>query len=132
MAEKFSNDISSESTHHIHSQNINNTSIKGLKVAQSCSKNYEISDFGLLEMFSSALCYCTAELLSSHGRPSSVKPIFSENVKQINAKFGGKDHISRQLFCFSKYRIFFIFYDFFFVFVNMGPYRRKSFKRHLL
>ncbi len=50
---------------------------------------------------SSALCYCTmctAELLSSRGRPSSVrhlvrpssvKPVFSEPIKQINTKFGG-------------------------------------------
>ena len=55
-------------------------------------------------VFSSALCYCTARLLSSRGRPSSVKPIFSEPVKQINAKFSGKvpfHHISRLIFCFS-------------------------------
>ncbi len=58
-------------------------------------------------IFSSALCYCTAELLSSRGRPSSavrpsVKTVFSEPVKHINAKFGGKvpfHHISRPCFC---------------------------------
>ncbi len=47
---------------------------------------------------SSALCYCTAELLSSGGRPLSVSPFvvrlsfvkpFSEPVKHINAKFVG-------------------------------------------
>ena len=64
----------------------------------------DIEAIGLL--FSSALCYWTAELLSSRGHPSSVKPIFSEPVKPINAKFGGKvpfHHISRpflvQLVC---------------------------------
>ena len=66
---KKSNDISSESKHHIHSQKIMRTSRKGLY--QSCSKHCEISNFGF--------------------------------------------------FC-----------QFFFVFVNMGPYRGKSFKRHLL
>ncbi len=45
-------------------------------------------------IFSSALCHCTAELLSPRGRasvvrPSSVKPDFSEPVSQIYAKFGG-------------------------------------------
>ncbi len=53
---------------------------------------------------------------SSVVRPSSVKPVFSEPVKQINAKFGGKvpfHHISRPLFCsFSKFVIFDFFYDF--------------------
>ena len=46
-----------------------------------------------LVLFSFALCYCTAELLSSRGRPSSFRKssvftVFSEPVKQINAKFG--------------------------------------------
>ncbi len=65
MGEKFSNDIYSESTHQIQSQNIMHTPREGL--FQS-SKNYEISNF----------CH------------------------------------------------------FFLVFVNMGPYGRKIFKRHLL
>ncbi len=68
MGVKISNDISSESTHQIHSQKIMHTPGEGLY--QSCSKNCEISNFGFL-------------------------PIF-------------------------------------FVFVNMGPYGGKSFKRHLL
>ncbi len=45
--------------------------------------------------------------------PSSVKPVFSEPVMQINAKFGGKvpfHHICRLFFfvlmCFSKYCTF--------------------------
>ncbi len=74
----------------------------------------------MLFFFSSALCYCTAELLSSRGRPSSVvrpsvrpsvvrpssvKPVFSELVMQINAIFGRKvpfHHISRPFFLFFK------------------------------
>ncbi len=96
-------------------------------------------------IFNPALCYCTAGLLSSRWRPPSVvcspspaKPVFfSELVKQINAKFGGKvpfHYISRPFFfcfCFSKYCIF-DFLWLFFRFVNMGPYGRKHFKRHLL
>ncbi len=58
-------------------------------------------------IFSSALCYWTAELLSSCGHPSvvcpSVKPVFSETVKRINAKFG-------------KYYLFTISPDHFFLF----------------
>ncbi len=45
-------------------------------------------------------------------------------------------HISRPFCCccccFSKFLMFDFFLRFFFVFVNMGPYRRKNFKRHLL
>ncbi len=70
--------------------------------------------------FSSALCYCTAELLSSRGRPSvcrpSVKPVFSEPVGHINAKFGGKVpfyHISRPFFLFFKILNFWFFTIFF-------------------
>ena len=72
-------------------------------------------------------------------RPS-VKPVFSETVEQINAKFGGME---RYLFTISPEHYFFIFvfqnfaflifYDFFFfVFVNMGPYEGENFKRNLL
>ncbi len=68
-------------------------------------------------IFSSALCYCTAELLSSCGRPSSVKAVFSEPVMQINAKFGEKvpfHHISSPFFFFVFQNFgFLILYDFF-------------------
>ena len=60
-----------------------------------------------IAVFSSGLCYCTAELQSScrclsSVRPSSIRPVFSEPVEQINAKFGGKasfHHISRHFLC---------------------------------
>ncbi len=90
-------------------------------------------------IFSSALCYCTAELLSwrgrsaSIGRPTVVSPsvdiVFSETVKLIDTKFYWQVpiyHISRTCFCFLKFTIFF------FVFVNIGPYGNTNFKRHLL
>ena len=82
----------------------------------------------------------------SHGasvrrRPSSVvclqlyvKLIFSEIVKQINAKFCGKvatRHISRAFFSFQKFE-FFNCNDFFFVFFNLGPYGSENFKTLLL
>ncbi len=42
-------------------------------------------------IISSALCYCTAELLSSRGRPSVRRPsvdiVCSETVKWIDTKF---------------------------------------------
>ncbi len=62
-------------------------------------------------IFSCALCYGTAELLSACGRPSSVRKtrFFSEPVKQINAKFGGKvpfHRIFRRFFLFSKVLMF--------------------------
>ncbi len=60
--------------------------------------------------FSSALCYCTAELLSSRRRPSFVRPsvdiVFSETVKWIDTKFYWQvpiHHISRPFFCISKF-----------------------------
>ncbi len=46
VVEKNSTDISSESTHQIHSQKIMHTPRKGLY--QSCSKTYEIWNFGFL------------------------------------------------------------------------------------
>ena len=63
-------------------------------------------------IFSSALCYCTAELLSSRGRPS-VTPVFSETIKQINAKFG--EIIPVQLI-YPRPPLFFFFFFFFFSF----------------
>ncbi len=86
-------------------------------------------------IFSPALSYCTAELLSSRRRPSSVKPLFSEGVKRISGKFGGKLLVLRTLFVlvFKMYLFFFLlFVTTFFVFVNTKPYGRKDFKRHLL
>ncbi len=51
--------------------------------------------------------YCTAELLSSRGCPSpSIIPVFSEPVKQINAKFSGKvpfHHASRPFLALLDY-----------------------------
>ena len=55
MGEKNSNDISFESTHHIHSPKIRHTSRKGLY--QSCWKNCEISNFGFLPFFSFSLTW---------------------------------------------------------------------------
>ncbi len=49
MGEKISNDISSESTPHIHYQKIMHTSRKGLY--QSCSQNCEISNFGFFPIY---------------------------------------------------------------------------------
>ncbi len=82
------------------------------------------------------LCYCTAELLSLRGcpssrpssvRPSSVKPIFSETVKPINAKIWGKlsvHHISRAFSIFQNFILFLFYY--LFHFINMGPHWRKK------
>ena len=52
MGEKLSNDISPESTHQIHSQKIMH---KGLY--QSCSKDCEISIFGILPFFSFSITW---------------------------------------------------------------------------
>ncbi len=56
-----------------------------------------------------------------------IKNVFSELIKQINAKFGGKvpfHHISRPFLClFFKNLVFLIFYDFFsfsFIWDHMG------------
>ena len=80
-----------------------------------------------LAIFSSALCYWTAELLSSVVRPS-VNPFFSETVKQINAKFDGKvpfHHISRLFFFFFQNFAFLIFYDFFSVLLTWDHMAEK-------
>ncbi len=71
--------------------------------------------------FSSALCYCKTELLSSRGRPS---PGFSETVKRLNAKISEKlpvHHMSKHFLCSSI-----LFLRSFFVFFNMGPYGGKN------
>ena len=87
----------------------------------------EINCFNLQQwVFSSALCYYTAELLPWRWRPSSVSSsediVFSDTTKRItcNIKFGGKvpiHHISRPLFLFFKNFTVLIFYDFFFRFL---------------
>ncbi len=62
-------------------------------------------------------------------RPSSVKPVFSEPVKPINFKFGGKvpfHYISRHFFVVFHNLALLFFKDFCFVFVNMGGYERKN------
>ncbi len=96
----------------------------------------------MAKRFSSALCYCTAELLLWLGRPSSsvVRPssvhrhISSDTTEWINAKFGGQvpiHHISRPLFYF----ILFCFIIFFFKILDFwfhGPHGSKNFKRLLL
>ncbi len=79
-------------------------------------------------VFFSALCYCTAELLSWCRHPSSyvhrpcIDIVFSDTIKSINSKFWGKvfiHHISRRfLFCFFKILIFYIFLWIFFVFLT--------------
>ncbi len=77
-----------------------------------------------LAIFSSAWCYWTAGLLSSHGRPSTVrKPISRKPSSGVTPNFVESylstifsDHLS----------IFFNILSFwFFIFVNMGPYGRK-------
>ena len=94
--------------------------------------------------FSSALCYWTAEPLSSLGRLSSVcpssvlpsvKPVFSQTVKPINATFLGKlpvYRISKHFFVFQNFLFFYFFFTISFVFFNMGPYGRTKITRHLL
>ncbi len=88
-----------------------------------------------MDHFNSALFYCTAELLSWRGRPSSLRPsvdiVFSETVQWLDTKFWWQVPIFRAFFvCFSTFKIF----DFLlvFVFVNIEPYERKKIKRHLL
>ena len=75
------------------------------------------------------------ELLPRPGRPSSssVKRVFSETIKGINAKFSGKVavyHISRQFFSFLKILNFWILT--FFIFINIGPYGNENFKTLLI
>ena len=91
--------------------------------------------FVSLLVFSTPLCYCTAELLSSCGRPSSVRPSpFSENPSDIlmpNLVERYLFTISPDHFLFFK-MLHFLFFTIFFLFINMGPYGRKTSKRHLI
>ena len=92
----------------------------------------------LMLNFSFALCYCTAELQSSRGRLSSSIDIFSQiPLNEWTPNLGDRylstispDHFFFFFFCISKFK-FFDFLQFFFVFVNMGPYGGKSFEWHL-
>ncbi len=94
----------------------------GLKINQSTNQSrlfdliVGVFAFEFACVFSSALRCATDVMQASVVRPSvvcrpSVKLIFSEPVKQINAKFSGKvpfHHISRPFFfLFSKFRIFY-------------------------
>ena len=96
-------------------------------------------EYSYCTVLSSALCYCTAELLSSRCRHASVRPsfvdiVFSDTTEWINAKFWGQvpiHHISRPFFPQNYIYIYFYFLRFFFVFVNIRPYGRKKLKRHL-
>ncbi len=80
--------------------------------------------FWLCECFLALLCATTQQSYCSQAgvrrrssvRRPSVKPVFSEPVKHIDAKFGGKvpfDHISRPFFFVFQNFAFLIFYDFF-------------------
>ncbi len=76
--------------------------------------------------FLALLCATAQQSYCRHAgvrRPSvcrpSVKPVFSEPVRHIKAKFGGKvplHHISRPFSLFFKILHFCFFYDFFFCF----------------
>ena len=76
-----------------------------------------MSQFRLTRIISSALCYCTTELLSSRHAgvrrlSSSVDIVFSDTTEWFNAKFWGQvpiHHISRPFF-FQNFK-FLIFYD---------------------
>ncbi len=69
--------------------------------------------------FLALLCATAQQSYCRHAgvRRPSVKPVFSELVMQINAKFGGKvpfHHISRSFFLFVFQNFaFLIFYEFF-------------------
>ncbi len=97
----------------------------------------------LLDFVSRATVMAQASVVRPSVRRPSVNSSFSETAAWIQTKFYGQlpiHHISRPfffVFCFFKifnFQIFafLIFYDFFFVFINMGLYGRKNFKRHLL
>ncbi len=90
----------------------------------------------LSKWFSARLSATAQQSYCRHvGVRPSVKPVFSETIKRINAKFWDKlpvHHIAKLFFfCFQNFKLW-SFLRFFFVFVNIGPYGRKNFKRHLL
>ncbi len=81
---------------------------------------------GLLDLIVRlALCHCTVEILSSRRRP------FLRNRQRNDCQIWGTGtcpHIFRTFF---SHFLFLFLYDVLY-FVNMGPYRRDSFKRDLL
>ena len=88
--------------------------------------------------FISSACATAQKSYCRHAgvrRPSSVRRPWSIGETRF-AKFGGKvpfHHISRGFF-FSYFQnfAFLILLWLFFVFVNIGPYGRKNFKRQLI
>ncbi len=80
------------------------------------------------------LCATAQQSYCHHAgvRRPSVKLVFSETVKRIKAKFWWKPTCPPYLRTLFVFYIFdFFFYDFCFIFVNMGPYGSKNFI-HLL
>ncbi len=66
---------------------------------------YLIMFLALLDCVSRAIAVAWASVVRRRRRPSSVKRVFSETVKQINARFCGKvaiHHMSRPFFLFFK------------------------------
>ncbi len=94
------------------------------KVTPICKASYPFAIYHLLwkykkwSLFSSALCYCTAELLSSRGRPSSVKAVFSEPVKQCQIWWKGtfSPYLQTTFLFFTILHFWFLRYFFFFSF----------------
>ncbi len=102
----------------------------------SCLSNVHV--YALCKVFLALLdCVSRANAVAQASvvRRSSVKCVFSETVKQINAKFCGKvaiHHISRPFFSVFKNFEFLNFNELFFIFVNMAPYGSENFKTLLL
>ena len=74
-----------------------------------------------------------------YGPSSSVKKhVFSKAIKRINAIFCERIYPSTMSSGYFLLLLFFgilqfsFLYDFFFIFVNTGPYGMKIFKRHIL
>ena len=78
----------------------------------------------VFSIFSSALCYCTAELLVTRAsvvrpsRPSSVKPVFSEPIRQSETQ-RYLFTVSPENFCVVVFQIsnFYFFFTIFFSFL---------------
>ncbi len=103
---------------------------------------YGFKRYGALTKFRFIFCYCTTELQSSLGRPSVVrKTRFLRtqcNQAEINAKFGRKVpfhnisqyitiyHIRPFVLFLKIVYLWFFFFRFCFVAVNIEPYGRKK------